>query len=113
MSPAVVEELPDHRQELRARLDQLYQEGQKVLGRPVELIDFPKESKDWTKDTFDFLNDSLGPEHSNTFYYQWNPAYGDDGSVAMARSAHIARMEVLRSIIDRVHALPIREDWQL
>jgi hypothetical protein len=118
--PAVVEvvevaEMPpsetDRRQKLRARLDHLYQEGQKVLGMPVELIDFRKVSMDWTSDTYEFLGRSLGPESANGFYYQWSPTQ-DDGSVATARTAHGARLQVLGTIIERSGGLPMRGDWK-
>lgn len=101
----------DRRRHLRTRLDHLYQEGQKVLGMPVELIDFRKVSMDWTRDTYEFLGRSLGPEPANGFYYQWNPTQ-DDGSVATARTAHGARLQVLGTIIERSGGLPMRGDWQ-
>ncbi len=101
---------PDRRTQFMEEIRRLHQEGQKIIGDPVTLIDFPTESKRWTKATFDFLEASLGPGHANTFYYQWSMP--DDTSVAIARTAHIERLQVLAGIVAQSANLPLLESWQ-
>lgn len=111
-SPIVVQAPPppDRRDRLRAKLNLAYQKGQRLLLLPREM-GFAEDAQAWSKETFNLIEESLGPAEATLFAYSWTPLPGSEYEWGL-NHGHTIRLQHLEGIISRLNGLSIQEDWQ-
>lgn len=100
---------PSRRDLLRTALNLAARRGQAIslLGPEMGM---EEDAQAWAKETFNLLNDALGPAEATLFRFAWNPTPGS--ADAPVHYGHMLRLNHLNSIIDRINTLVIREGWQ-
>ena len=99
----------DKRDRLRAKLDIAVQKGQSISLLSNEM-GFAEDAKAWAKETFNLLDETVGPPESTQFLYAWTPTPG--AMDADLGHGHLLRLNFLVGTLDRINTVTILETWQ-